>query len=120
MPSVQPGSQIDHYAIEELVARSNTASIFRGKDLCTGRDIAIKLPHPEVEGDLLFYQRFLREQEICETLDHPAVVKAFTKGKRSQRYMVMEFAQGQLLRQVLSDRGKLPVEQTVTITVAIC
>src|ERR1700694_2382395 len=90
MPLPQPGSRFDQYAVKELVARSTTASILRATDLRTGSDIAIKLPHPEVEGDLLFYQRFLREQEICETLDHPAVVKAFTEGKRNQRYMVMD------------------------------
>jgi serine/threonine protein kinase len=94
MSSVQLGSQLDHYAIEELIARSNTASILRGTDLRTGHQVAIKLPHPEVEGDLLFYQRFLREQDICEKLDHPAVVKAFKDDKRSQVYMVMELAEG--------------------------
>jgi serine/threonine protein kinase len=120
MPSVQPGSQLDHYAIEELVARSNTASIFRGTDLRTGREIALKIPHPEVEGDLLFYQRFLREQEIGEKLDHPAVVRAFKDDQRTRVYIVMELAEGQLLRQVLNEQGKLPVERAVRIAVAIC
>jgi eukaryotic-like serine/threonine-protein kinase len=120
MPSVQPGSQLDHYAVEKLVALSNTASIFRGTDLRAGRDVAIKIPHPEVEGDLLFYQRFLREQKICEALDHPAIVKAFKDDQRSRIYMVMELAEGQLLRQVLSEQGKLPPERAVRIARAIC
>src|ERR1700738_3674583 len=97
----QPGSRFDQYAVKELVARSTTASILRATDRRTGHDIAIKIPHPEVEGDLLFYQRFLREREICETLDHPAIVKAFPERKRSQVYIAMEVAPGQLLRQVL-------------------
>ena len=54
MRSAQPGSQLDQYAVKELVARSNTASILRATDLHTGREIAIKMPHPEGEGDLLF------------------------------------------------------------------
>ena len=120
MSSVQPGSQLDHYTIEELVARSNTASIFRGTDLRTGRRVAIKIPHSEVEGDLLFYQRFRREQEICETLDHPAIVKAFKDDKRSQVFIVMELAEGQLLRQVLSEQGKFPAERAVRIALAVC
>ncbi|MDP8989821.1 MAG: serine/threonine protein kinase [Acidobacteriota bacterium] len=120
MQSAEPGTQFDQYAVKELIARSNTASILRATDLRTGHDIAIKMPHPEVEGDLLFYQRFQREREICETLDHPAVVKAFPEGKRSRTYIAMEVAAGQLLRQVLSDRRKLPVEQAVKIAVAIC
>ena len=120
MQSAQPGTQLDQYAVKELIARSNTASILRATDLRTGHDIALKMPHPEIEGDLLFYQRFQREREICESLDHPAVVKAFPEGKRSRMYIAMEVAPGQLLRQVLSDRRKLPPEQAVKIAVAIC
>src|ERR1700674_3301892 len=120
MPLVQPGSQLDHYAIAELVARSDTASIFRATDLRLGREVAIKIPHPEVEGDLLFYQRFCREQKICETLDHPRVVKAFEDDQRSQVYIVMELAPGRLLRQMLSEQEKLPAERAVKITLAIC
>src|SRR3974390_935191 len=120
MSSPQPGSQFDQYAVKELVARTNTASILRATDMRTGHEVAIKMPHPEVEGDLLFYQRFLREQQICEDLDHPAVVKAFNENKRNHRYMVMEFAPGKLLRQVLWEQRKLPVERAVRITLAIC
>jgi eukaryotic-like serine/threonine-protein kinase len=121
MRSAQAGSQLDHYVVEDLLARSNTASIFRGADLRTGHQVAIKIPHPEVEGDLLFYERFLREQEIGERLDHPAIVKAFKKDdQRSQMYLVMELVEGQLLRQVLNEQGKLPVERSVRIALAIC
>jgi serine/threonine-protein kinase len=120
MPVAEPGTRIDQYAVQELVARTETASILRATDLHTGREIAIKLPHPEVEGDLLFYQRFQREKEICADLDHPAVVKAFTEEKRNRSYMVMEFAPGQLLRVLLHQQGKLPAERAARIAVAIC
>jgi serine/threonine protein kinase len=120
MHSTDAGSQLDHYVVEDLLARSNTASIFRGTDLRTGQQVAIKIPHPGVEGDLLFYERFRREGKICEKLDHPAVVKAYKDDQRSQMYLVMELAEGQLLRQLLSEQGKLPVERSVRIALAIC
>src|SRR5580692_2459927 len=120
MQLTQPGSQIDRYAVKDIIARSNTSSILRATDLLTGHDIAIKMPRPEVEGDLLFYQRFEREKAICETLNHPAVVKAFPDGKRSRMYIAMEVAPGQLLRQVLNDQRKLPAQRVVKIAVAIC
>jgi len=120
MPSVRPGSQLDHYAVEELLARSDTASVFRGTDPRTGRIVALKIPHPEVEGDLLFYKRFRREREICEKLDHPTVVKAFGDDDRSQVYIVMELARGKLLRHVLMEQRKLPAARAVRIALAIC
>ena len=119
MPSVQTGSQLDHYSIDELIARSTTASIFRGRDLRTGRPVAIKIPHPEVEGDIQFFNRFRREQQICEQLDHPAVVKAFADDERSRVYMVMEWVEGKLLRQMLGEQGKLSPERAAKIALGI-
>jgi serine/threonine protein kinase len=120
MPLVQAGSKLDHYAIESRVADTGTASIFRGLDLRTGRPVAIKIPHPDVEGDLRFFERFRREQEICEKLDHPAVVKAFTDDKRSRVYMVTEWVEGRLLREIIGEEGKLPIERAVRIALRIC
>ncbi len=120
MPSIQPGSQLDDYEIEKVIARSSTASVFLGTDVRTGRRVALKVPHPEIEGDLVFYNRFRRAQDICEKLDHPAVVKAFKDDGRSQIYLAMEFAEGQPLRHILHEQGKLPAERAVRITLAIC
>ena len=52
-PSGLAGKQIDHYALETLVATTTVCSIYRGRDVRTGRQVALKIPHPEVEGDLL-------------------------------------------------------------------
>ena len=83
MTAIHTGDQLDHYQIEGVAARSGMASIFRGIDLKTGRKVAIKVPHPEMEGDPVFFDRFTREQEIGQKLDHPGVMKVFSR-RRSQ------------------------------------
>ena len=120
MTPLHPGDQLDHYRIDALVARSGMASIFRATDLLTGRQVAIKVPHPEMESDPVFYERFQREQEIGAKLDHPGVMKVFTDEDRSQVYMVMEWVDGRLLRQVLNEQRKFPVERALRIALAIC
>jgi serine/threonine-protein kinase len=87
--------------------------------LRTGRPVAIKIPHPEMECDPLFFDRFRREEEIGIMLDHPGVMKVFADDDRSQVYMVMEWVDGRLLRQILHERGKLPAERAVTIALRI-
>jgi len=120
MLSVQAGDQLDHYSIDTLVARSGMASIFRGTDLRTGRQVAIKIPHPEMESDPLFFDRFRREEEIGKTLDHPGVMKVIGDEDRSRLYMVMEWVDGRLLREIMSDLGKLPAERATRIAMHIC
>jgi serine/threonine protein kinase len=120
MAPVRTGDQLDHYSIDTLIARSGMASIFRGTDLRTGRTVAIKIPHPEFESDPVLFDRFHREEEIGRTLDHPGVMKVLSDEDRSQLYMVMEWVEGRLLRQILLDQGKLPAERAVRIALGIC
>jgi eukaryotic-like serine/threonine-protein kinase len=120
MTFVHTGDQLDHYRVESLAARSGMASIFRATDLRTGQQVAIKIPHPEMESDPVFFERFHREQEIGQRLDHPGVMKVFAEDGRSQLYMVMEWVEGRLLRQILNDEKKLSPERAVRITLNIC
>ncbi|MGC2322242.1 MAG: serine/threonine-protein kinase [Terriglobales bacterium] len=120
MTPLHPGDQLDHYRIDRLVARSGMASIFAATDLLTNRQVAIKVPHPEMESDPVFFERFQREQEIGAKLDHPGVMKVFTDEDRSQVYMVMEWVEGRLLRQILNEQPKLPIERALRIALGIC
>src|SRR5579862_9334380 len=70
-----PTEQLDHYRIDALVSRSGMATIFRGTDLRNGQPVAIKIPHPELECDPLFFDRFHREAELGRKFDHAGVVK---------------------------------------------
>ena len=118
--TLHPGEQLDHYRIEGLVARSGMASIFRATDMRTGCEVAIKIPHPEMEADPVLFDRFQREGEIGKKLDHSGVMKVLADDDRSQLYMVMEWVNGRLLRQILQEQGrKLPPERAIKITIGI-
>ena len=120
MSEFHPGDQLDHYRIDGLVARSGMASIFRATDLQNSRAVAIKIPHPEMEADPVLYDRFKREEEIGKKLDHPGVVRVFNGEERSRRYMVLEWVDGRLLRQILNEQKKFPPERAIRITLALC
>src|SRR6202795_3375250 len=120
MSEFHPGDQLDHYRIDGLVARSGMASIFHGTDLRDGKAVAIKVPHEEMEADPVLYDRFKREEEIGKKLDHPGVVRVFNDEDRSRRYMVLEWVDGRLLRQILNEQRKLPAERAIRITLGLC
>jgi serine/threonine protein kinase len=119
MTSLHAGDTLDHYRIESLVARSGMASIFRGVDIDTGTPVAIKVPHPEMECDPVLFDRFQREQDIGATLDHPHVMKVMPADGHSRIYMVMEWVDGRLLRKIMIEEKKLPLERAVRITLGI-
>jgi serine/threonine-protein kinase len=120
MSEFHSGDLLDHYRIVGLVARSGMASIFRATDERDGRAVAIKIPHSEMEADPILFDRFNREEEIGKKLDHPGVVRVFGDDDRSRRYMVLEWVEGRLLRQILNEQKKLPQERAIRITLALC
>jgi serine/threonine-protein kinase len=119
MSEFHPGDKLDHYRIDGLVARSGMASIFRGTDERDGQEVAIKIPHAEMEADPILFDRFQREEDIGKKLDHPGVVRVLSDDTRSRRYMVLEWVDGRLLRQILNEVKKLPAERATRITLAL-
>ncbi|MGA8873080.1 MAG: serine/threonine-protein kinase [Candidatus Acidiferrales bacterium] len=95
------------------------ASIYCATDLSDGRQVAIKIPHPEMEAEPVLWDRFKREQDIGTSLDHPGVMKVYADQDRSRLYMVMEWVDGRLLRQIMSEAKKLPVERAKRLVVNI-
>src|SRR5579863_4022541 len=118
LDSVEAGTQIDSYRIDAPVARSGMASIFRATDLRDQRVVALKIPHPDMEADPILFDRFQREAGIGERLDHPGVMRVFGPEKRSRVYMVMEWCDGRLLRQILSE-GPLSQDRAIRIAVEV-
>jgi serine/threonine-protein kinase len=118
LDSVEAGSQIDHYRIESPVARSGMASIFKAVDLRDNKVVALKIPHPDMEADPILFDRFQREAAIGEKLHHPMVTRVFGGEKRSRAYMVMEWCEGRLLRQMLSE-GRISQERAIRIAIHV-
>ena len=120
MTILETGDTLDHYRIDATVARGGMSVLYRATDLDNGRQVAVKVPHPEMEADPALFERFKREQEIGQLLDHPGVVKTFNSEQRSRVYMVIEWVEGRLLRTILNEEKKLPAERAVKIVLAIC
>jgi len=116
--SLEDGSQLDSYRIESAVARSGMASIYRAIDTRDNRVVALKIPHPDLEADPILFDRFQREAGIGEKLDHPKIMRVYGGEKRSRIYMVMEWCEGRLLRQIM-DEGTLPQEHAIRIAIGV-
>jgi serine/threonine-protein kinase len=118
LDTVEDGSQIDSYRIDQLVARSGMASIFRATDTRDNRVVALKIPHPDMEADPILFDRFKREAQIGEKLIHPNVMRVYPDEARTRIYMVMEWCHGRLLRDII-DQGRLPQDRALRIACGV-
>ena len=120
MTTLEPGDTLDHYRLDATVARSGMSTLYKATDLRDGKSVAIKVPHEEMEADPVLVERFKREQEIGLELDHPGVVKTYDEGPGSRLYIAMEWVEGRLLRAILNEERKLPIDRAVNLTLQIC
>jgi serine/threonine protein kinase len=117
---IDAGTTLDHYRLDDVVAQSGMGTLYRATDLRDGRQVAVKIPKPEMEADPVLLERFRREQEIGQLLDHPGIVKTLDGEERSRLYMVQEWVDGRLLRAVMNQDRPLGVERATRIALAMC
>jgi eukaryotic-like serine/threonine-protein kinase len=117
------GDKLDQYELTDLLARSGMASIFKARDTETGAAVALKIPHIQFESDVVFSERFRREEEVGQRLVHPNIVKVLKPREKSRMYMAMEYVDGKSLRAILHGKAHkvpLPVEQALDIARQVC
>ena len=90
------------YAVIERAGTGGMAEVYRARDQLLGRPVALKVLHPEFAVDRSFVERFRREAQASANLNHPHIVAVYDWGTEDGTYfMVLEFVEGQSLRDVL-------------------
>jgi serine/threonine-protein kinase len=104
------------YRVDERVARGGMATVYRATDTRLDRTVALKVMHPSFAEDPDFVARFTREARAAARLANPHIVKVFDQGHDGGViYLAMEYVPSRTLRDVLNERGRLPVDEAVTI-----
>ena len=119
MPQI--GQVLGHrYQLEEEIAAGGMATIWRARDEQLGREVAIKILHPEYGRDAAFVARFRQEATAVAGLSHPNIVSVFDLGTdEAGPYIVMELVDGQDLATILHDRGAIPVTACARIAMQV-
>ncbi|MBW5469972.1 Stk1 family PASTA domain-containing Ser/Thr kinase [Brevibacillus formosus] len=109
------------YQIESRVGGGGMAIVYKAKDLILNRPVAVKVLRSQFGTDEDFVNRFRREAQAVASLSHPNVVGVYDVGQDGDtHYMVMEYIEGYTLKEVIIQRGALPVEEAVRIAEQIC
>lgn len=120
MRDVIVGDELDQYKLVELLAHSGMASIFKAIDAESGETVALKVPYFQLESDIVFHERFRREEEIGKRLAHPNIVRVLAPKRKSRMYLAMEYVEGMSLRALMNRERKLSEERAVGIAKQIC
>lgn len=102
------------YRLVERIDRGGTADVWRARDLRLDRDVAVKILGSA--ADPAFRERFTMEAKRAASVSHPNIVTVFDEGQDGDdAFIVMEDVRGRSLRDVIAERGALPVNETVAL-----
>ena len=108
------------FRVEDVIGRGGMAIVYRAFDLKSHQTVALKVLREEYEEDPEYKERFKREAEVNKKLNHPNVVNSIDSGFISGiSYIAFEYVDGQTLKDVISENGKMEQEEAVHCALSI-
>jgi len=106
----------NRYEIVALIGEGGMANVYLANDIVEQRQVAIKILRGEMANDVVALVRFQREANAAATLAHPNIIQIYDVGNDNNRhYIVMEYVRGRTLKQWITQRGALPLEEAIYI-----
>ena len=110
----------DRYRLDEKIGSGGMSTVYRAYDPTLERWVAIKLMHRDISDDPDQLERFRREARAVARLSHPHVVTVIDFGEdEGTPYIVLEYVEGETLKERIKRMGRLPVVEAVAYAIEI-
>ena len=118
---LEPGKILgDRYEIIEKIGAGGMSIVYKAKCNKLQRFVAIKVLREEFVKDESFVQKFKSEAFSAGGLSHPNIVSIYDVGQEEDlHYIVMEFVEGQTLKEYIEQHGPLSSTQTLEYGIQI-
>lgn len=110
------GERIHSYEINAHLGQGGMGNVYRATDTMLGREVALKMLHPQLTVQPQFLERFRKEARVLAQLLHPniAVIYNFIE-QGGNHFMVMEYVEGTSLDELLKKYRSLPAPFVVPV-----
>lgn len=119
---VSPGSVIgDRYEIIRTLGEGGMGAVYEARDREVDRTVALKVIKPELASNQGILQMFKQELVLARQVTHQNVIRIYDLGLAGGlRFITMQFVEGQDLKSLLTEKGKLTPEEATEIMVQTC
>jgi len=117
-PEQMIGRTLNHrYVVEAKIGEGGFGAVYRGKQIATGREVALKILHPHNVSDSTIVARFRREAEACSKLRDPHTVTTydFDEAEDGTLFLAMELLRGRSLHVLQKTEGPFPPARVLGI-----
>ncbi len=120
--AIEPGTIIDgKYRVLRQIGEGGMGTVYEGENIRIERRVAIKVLHAHVASSPEFAQRFEREARASARIGSPHVCDVLDLGdfQNGERFIVMEYLDGESLEDRLAKKGKLTPQELAPIAFEI-
>lgn len=110
----------ERYELIKKIGSGGMADVYMAKDILLDRVVAVKILHGNFAEDEDFVLRFRHEAQSAGKLTHPNIVGIYDVGCDGDiHYIVMEYVEGQTLKQYIQSHSSIPIDTAVRIAIDI-
>lgn len=123
-----PRMLADRYEVGRLIGRGGMAQVYIAYDTRLSRTVAIKILRSDMATDDTFLARFRREAQSSAALNHPSIVAVYDTGEEEVEtgtgkvtlpFIVMEYVNGQTVRDLLADGDPIPIDEAAHVAAGV-
>lgn len=116
----EAGIRLAHFEISCRLGAGGMGAVFKATDIELSREVALKILHPSSSQDASLIARFRNEARACAQLSHDNIARVFYAGSQEGLYFIAyEFASGKTIRDLIIERGRLSIEDTVNYAIQV-
>src|SRR5262245_21998979 len=113
--------RLGKYRIVERIGRGGMGTVYKAHDPMLDRTVALKVISSDIDVTEEMRARFFREAQACARLNHPNVITVYDMGDEDGHlYIVMEFLEGEELRQVIAQKRNVFLEDKLAMMIEVC
>lgn len=106
----------ERYEILDYIGGGGMSRVYLARDIILDRNVAVKVLNYDFSNEEELKRRFMREALSATSLTHPHIVDIFDVGEDGDiHYLVMEYIEGQTLKEFIVSNGPLTPEQALPI-----
>ncbi|MDQ3255304.1 MAG: protein kinase [Acidobacteriota bacterium] len=114
------GTRLGRYEVCSLLGKGGMGEVYLAEDTKLDRKVAIKFLNQEFSRDADKLRRFIQEAKAASALNHPNILTVYEVGEADGiNYIAAEFIEGMTLRERLSPKEPLPLNQILKIGIQV-
>lgn len=121
MPAPFPFENLGPYKLIQTLGKGGMGSVFLGRHVKTGQEVAVKLIAESVADEPKFRRRFDAEVKSLQHLRHPHIVRLIGFGEEQGRlFYSMELAVGESLHAIIRREKRIDWQRTIDLAIQVC